>query len=81
MTSRDYHTVKVRDKEYTIATEGGLTEWYFNDNLHREDGPATIYRVFGTVVKEKWFIEGKEVPFTFYSFQEYEKKIKLKAFW
>ena len=32
-------------------------EWYFNNDRHREDGPAFIdYHESGTVIREIWFI-------------------------
>ena len=32
--------------------------WLLNDKLHREDGPAVIYRRHGLVQKE-WYLNGK----------------------
>jgi hypothetical protein len=42
-------------KEYTVRVyEGGTKEWYVNDELHREDGPA----IEGAIGNE-WHINGK----------------------
>ena len=80
MTSRDYHKQIENGIEYTIMTEGNFTEWHLDGKLHRESGPAYIYINAG-IVLNVWFIDGKEVPFEFYSKEEYEKKLKLLAFW
>lgn len=45
-------------KNYTgfVHKKGRGNFWYKNGNLHREDGPAAIYR---HVVLSKWYLEGK----------------------
>jgi hypothetical protein len=39
-----------------IVGEDGVTCWYLNDELHREDGPAIIYRDGD----ETWYLYGKK---------------------
>lgn len=45
----------VMKKYYNVITE---EEWYENDKLHREDGPAVIY-CGAAVLKQKWFLRGQ----------------------
>jgi hypothetical protein len=80
MTVRDYHKQIENGIEYTVATEGGHTQWYINQKLHRESGAAYIYEYSGVSIM-KWFLDGEEIPFEFYSIEEYERKRKLLAFW
>ena len=57
--------------EYT----DGSKEWYLNDQLHREDGPA-IEHINGD---KSWYLQGKWIDCS--SQQEFERLMKLKAFW
>jgi len=44
-------------KEYTVKVWcDGTKEWYLNDELHREDGPAVVEYSDGTKV---WYLNGK----------------------
>jgi hypothetical protein len=49
--------------------------WYQNGKFHREDGPAIE---FATGIKY-WCVDGKLVKSS--SQKEFEKLLKLKAFW
>lgn len=80
MTVRDYYKEIENGIEYDIIAEGNLVEYYLNDKLHRECGPAVEYISPYKEVRE-WYIEGKLVPFEFYSRAEYERKLKLLPFW
>ena len=42
-------------KEYTVKVYDDRTEWYQNDELHREDGPAIEYADGDKV----WYLNGK----------------------
>ena len=41
-------------KEYNVKVYKNVTEWFYNGELHREDGPAIEYKN-GT---KKWFLDG-----------------------
>ena len=44
--------------EYTVKVRAdGTKEWYLNDKLHREDGPAREY----ANGSKYWYLNGKEV--------------------
>jgi len=52
-------------------------EWYFNGKRHREDGPAIEY--LQNQATDKWYYHGKNVDCS--TQQQFEKIMKLKAFW
>jgi hypothetical protein len=58
-------------KEYA----NGSKFWYMNDEFHREDGPAVE---FSSGHKE-WWIDGQYIQCT--TQKEFERLLKLKAFW
>ena len=58
-----------------IESANGDKRWYQDDRRHRLDGPAVEY-ANGT---KFWFYRGKEIYCS--SQQEFEKLLKLKAFW
>jgi hypothetical protein len=64
-----------RQNGAAIEYVNGSKTWYRHGLLHREDGPA-IDRSDGY---KKWFIYGKEIECS--SQKEFERLIKLKAFW
>ena len=43
-------------KEYTVKVNKYKTEWYFNNKLHRENGPAVEL----TSGDKYWYINGKQ---------------------
>ena len=51
--------------------------WYQYGKRHRLDGPAAI--VYNGIPKNGWYYKGKLI--TTVSQEDFEKKIKLKAFW
>ena len=53
----------------------GRKEWWVNGQLHREDGPAVELNNGHKL----WFYYGKGVECS--TQQQFEKLIKLKAFW
>jgi hypothetical protein len=55
--------------------EYGDKYWYQNGKRHREDGPAIEY-AHGS---KYWYINGKQINCT--TQEEFEKLLKLKAFW
>jgi len=58
-----------------IEYPNGYKRWYIEGQLHREDGPA----IDGADGIKFWFIKNKRVQCT--SQEEFERLIKLKAFW
>ena len=42
--------------EYKVKVCDDRTEWYLNDQLHREDGPATEW----ANGRKRWFLNDKE---------------------
>jgi len=41
--------------EYTVKVDNDKTEWYLNDERHREDGPAVIWKNGD----KKWYLNNK----------------------
>jgi|ERR1035437_4917533 hypothetical protein len=58
-----------------IEYSDGTLFWYKEGKYHREDGPALIYN-YNT---EYWYINNKKIDCQ--SQEEFEKLMKLKAFW
>jgi hypothetical protein len=55
---------------------GEIESWITDTGLyHREDGPA----VTNTYGSQYWFYEGKQIQCS--SQEEFERLLKLKAFW
>jgi hypothetical protein len=65
--------VMMRHGQYADA-EGNI-RWYYDDRLHREDGPALEY-MNGL---KFWYYHGKYIRCT--SQRQFDRMIKLKAFW
>jgi len=64
-----------RDDGPAIESASGDQYWYQHDRLHREDGPAIIlHNGF-----QEWFLNGKIINVS--SQEEFERYMKLKAFW
>lgn len=42
--------------EYIVKIYDNKTEWYLNNELHREDGPAVEYKTQSKI----WFKNGKK---------------------
>ena len=64
-----------REDGPAVEWSNGNKSWYINGELHREDGPA-IERGDD---HHDWYYNGKFINCS--SQQEFEKYIKLKAFW
>jgi hypothetical protein len=64
-----------RDDGPAIEWDNGTKFWFKNNQLHREDGPA-VECVSGD---KSWYLNGKKIYCQ--SQEEFEKLIKLKAFW
>ena len=62
-------------KSYPEKDQFGTIRWYQDNNLHRLDGPALEW----SNGDKSWFYKGKYISCS--SQQEFEKIIKLKAFW
>jgi hypothetical protein len=58
-----------------IEWHNGDQNWYFNGQLHRLDGPAFIWEGHAP----EWHYLGKKIACS--SQEEFEKMLKLKAFW
>jgi len=67
----DHH----REDGPAIEDANGDKYWYQHGQRHREEGPA-VERANGT---KEWWIEGKQLNTS--SQEEFERYIKLKAFW
>jgi len=64
-----------REDGPAIEDANGDKYWYQHGQRHREEGPA-VERANGT---KEWWIEGKQLNTS--SQEEFERYIKLKAFW
>jgi len=64
-----------RDDGPAIEHLNGYQAWYIHDLCHREDGPAMIY----SNGDQEWYIRGKRINVK--SQQDFERYLKLKAFW
>lgn len=62
-------------REGLIEDSNGDKSWYQNGLLHREDGPAQIYENGSKL----WAINGKYLDCK--TQEQFEKLMKLKAFW
>jgi hypothetical protein len=68
----DYKKVLHRIDGPAIEWYDGTKEWFINGIRHREDGPAFEW---ANGIRE-WWLNGNR-----HSQQEFEKLIRLKAFW
>ena len=58
-------------KTYKVTVDDyGKQQWYRNNKLHREDGPAIIY----SDGEKKWYLEGKD-----YREEDYHAKLRKRA--
>ena len=64
-----------REDGPAVEYVNGEKQWYLDDKLHRKDGPAIEYANGFNL----WFINNKLIDCA--SQEEFEKLIKLKAFW
>ena len=58
-----------------ISKSVGYKYWYMDGKRHRVDGPAIEYGCGNNV----WYYQGKHIKCS--SQEEFEKLLKLKAFW
>jgi hypothetical protein len=58
-----------------VENADGSKYWYLHDKLHRTDGPAVEY----AGGYKAWYYEGKHIICQ--STQEFQRLIRLKAFW
>jgi len=72
---RNYLGQLHREDGPAVECNNGDKYWFRNGLLHREDGPAVEYNNGDKV----WNYRGKCIPCK--SQQEFEKLIKLQAFW
>jgi hypothetical protein len=86
LSSHSGFLISIDDKRPHIVTlRGGSKAWYVNGVYHREDGPAIIWNCKDASsnttwdTRSVWYYEGKYVDC--FSQQEFEKYLKLKAFW
>ena len=71
-----YHNNQLhRENGPAIECPNGDKFWYQNDEFHREDGPA-IEDAYGY---KAWYLHGKRINCS--SQEQFEKLMKLKAFW
>jgi len=68
-------TTKLPNGGYLYKYDNGDKVWYLNDNLHREDGPAMEF-IDG---HKSWWINDELMPCK--AQEEFERLMKLKAFW
>ena len=72
-----YHNdVYHRDDGPAVLYPDGSESWYINGELHREDGPALT---FADRKDPSWYLNGIRVPCS--SQEEFERFLRLKAFW
>ncbi|CAB4196751.1 hypothetical protein UFOVP1290_271 [uncultured Caudovirales phage] len=64
-----------REDGPAVEYPDGTKEWWLEGKLHREDGPAVEYPD-GT---KEWYLNYKNIKC--HSQEEFEKLMKLKAFW
>jgi len=64
-----------REDGPAVERANGLKFWYLKGKLHREDGPALEY--FNG--DKAWYYQGQKIECS--SQQEFERLIKLRAFW
>jgi len=64
-----------REDGPAVELASGDKFWYQYDKLHREDGPAVEY----ANGSKEWFLQGQLINVK--SQQEFERYLKLKAFW
>jgi hypothetical protein len=64
-----------REDGPAIEYGDGTKAWFLNDKRHREDGPAIEY--FDG--RKSWFLN--DIKLDCSSQEDFEKLIKLKAFW
>jgi hypothetical protein len=69
--------IKLDNDNYLNEWDDGLKEWYFCHQRHRLDGPAIEFPINNNL-KEWWYYDKK---IDCHSQEEFEKWIKLKAFW
>ena len=67
----EYH----REHAPAFVLTNGYCCWYLNGKVHREDGPAIIYARFS----KAWYWHGNKINCS--SQEEFERILKLKAFW
>ena len=60
-------------------SDGRYTAWILNGKNHRVDGPARIKVYLDGTVDQAWFYHGKKMNCS--SQEEFERLLKLKAFW
>jgi len=74
---------KIDSRVTRISTDDG-EKYYYNDKLHRLDGPAVSYYEFNVIngtlnIMFVWWYNGEKI--TCASQQEFEHLLKLKCFW
>jgi hypothetical protein len=71
-----YLNNKYHRKDGPAIYSGNCTYWYIDGKLHREDGPAVEYINNHYIGPGSWWLNDKHV-----SQKEFERLMKLKAFW
>ena len=64
-----------REDGPAVEDNNGYKVWYINGHEHRLDGPARIWKSF----PDEWWINGEHINCT--SQEEFERLLKMKAFW
>jgi hypothetical protein len=72
--SFDFKSIPLSNGGIRIEMQNGNQYWFLNGQFHREDGPAIDQKN-----NKGWCIHGKRVNCQ--SQQEFDRLIKLKAFW
>jgi hypothetical protein len=75
-----------REDGPAVLYPNGDCQWYFDGRLHREDGPAIEFRHPGISDMDllpepiiEWWYHGKRLPVV--TQEEFERYIRIKAFW
>lgn len=66
-----------REDGPAIEDISGYNIWYYHGKLHRSDGPAEEYTA--TPENNEWYYMGLEIKCS--SLEEFQRLVKLKAFW
>jgi hypothetical protein len=67
-----------REDGPAVERPDGSKEWWVNDERHRIDGPAAEYFIGSSKIRY-WYYHGEKIEVS--SQEEFERVLKLKAFW
>jgi hypothetical protein len=69
-----------REDGHAVEYDSGAKLWYYEGKKHRIDGPAVeIPKNYPFDALKAWYFHGKHISCS--SQEEFEKLLRLKAFW